>query len=77
MNKDTASPPPKAVELIADEFRRFLREEGARDRPWDFANGLARVLTEEGFTVLFDDLPLCPACEIRHGLPLHYDGGAS
>ena len=34
------------IEFVGDEFTRFLREEGARFRGWDFAEGLASRLPE-------------------------------
>lgn len=41
----TDTPVSDVRTLIADEYARFLREEGARDRPWDFADGLAVIVT--------------------------------
>lgn len=40
----TDTPVPDVRTLIADEYARFLREEGARDRPWDFADGLVALV---------------------------------
>jgi hypothetical protein len=46
--------------VIQDEFRRFLREEGARDRWGDFADGLIERLAEAGWSIT----PRCtdPTC---------------
>jgi hypothetical protein len=70
--------PPEIV--IADEFRRFLYEEGARHRSGDFADGLIARLGVAGWRLTESgpaepNQPFCRACEIFHDPPLHHDAG--
>ncbi len=56
MNRQVGETPPKKV--IADEFQRFLREEGAQDRWNDFADGVILRLAEAGWVIArVTDLP--------------------
>lgn len=59
---DSSETPPAAPEptdidqanllsLVEDEFYRFQHEEGWRQRGWDFADGLVRILGESGWTL--------------------------
>lgn len=42
---------PELCGAIEETFDRFLRQEGARQRGWDFATFLIRNLAEEGWYI--------------------------
>jgi hypothetical protein len=55
------TPNGRVAMLIADAFTEFLHQEGARERPDDFAGWLIQHLVDAGYTLVESGAELEPA----------------